>query len=165
MPRLTVPAALALIGMLATVMYPLFVADAVRSKTQLSTIAETTVTVREPCNGPVVDPEVVVKDLAGNIITETYVGAQVSIEGTVLFDCVDFANEDQRITLFEVRTKEGITTFIAWQVIEYTDGRVVAGQSWTPDKPGEYEVRLFSPVCLNCPMVLSNVVAYEITVI
>lgn len=158
MPRLT---GLALASVLtAAILSPVLAADAA----VLSTVAETTINVKEACNGPVIDAEVVVKDQAGNVITETTVGTQVSIEGTVSMACIDH-HEDSRITLFEVRTKEGITTFLAWQTIsEYSDGQIIISQSWTPDKPGEYEVRLFSPVCLRCPMVLSNVVTYEITV-
>lgn len=131
----------------------------------LSTVAETTINVKEACDGPVIDAELVVKDQAGNVIKQTTVGTQVLIEGTVYMECIDYP-DNSRITLFEVRTKEGITTYFAWQKFpEYTDGQMAAGLSWTPDKPGEYKVRLFPVVCLNCPMVLNKVVTYEITVV
>ena len=159
MPRLT---GLVIVGMLtAAILSPVLAADAA----VLSTGAETTINVKEACNGPVIDAEVVVKDQAGNVIKQTTVGTQVLIEGTVSMECVDHPDAS-RITLFEIRTKEGITTYLAWQKFPiYTSGQMAAGLSWTPDEPGEYEVRLFPVFCLNCPMVPSKIVTYEITVV
>jgi hypothetical protein len=159
LPRLLGPA---LVGLLAlAILSPVFSADA----SVLHTVVKTTISVKEACAGSAVDASVVVKDQAGNIIVETTVGTQVSIEGTVFIDCVNYIDGEPQITFFEVRDEEGMTTFLAWQRIsEYSDGQIVANQSWTPDESGEYEVRLFSPVCLRCPMVLNNVVTYEIRV-
>ena len=159
LPRLT---GLVIVSVLtAAILSPVLAADAAI----LSTVAETTISVKEACDGPVIDPDVVVKDQAGNIITETTVGTQVSIEGSVTMDCFQYADDSQTI-IFEVRYEQDITTYLAWQMLsEDSGGQITAGVSWTPDKPGKYEVRFFPIVCLSCPMVLSNVVTYEITVV
>jgi hypothetical protein len=82
-------------------------------------------------------------------------------------DCFQYPDESQ-VVLFEVRDKEGITTYLAWQRLAAAEdlGRqIVASTSWTPDKPSTYETRLFAIVCLSCRGVLSHVATYEITVI
>jgi len=158
LPRLT---GLALASVLAAaILSPVLAADAAI----LSTVAETTINVKEACDGPVIDAELVVKDQAGNVIKQTTVGTQVLIEGSVFMDCFQYP-DDSQTTIFEVRDEQGITTYIAWQIISKDSEQIVAGVSWTPDKPGNYEVRFFPIVCLSCPMVLSNVVTYEITVV
>jgi hypothetical protein len=161
LPRLTAPA---LIGILLVASM-----SAVSAAAGFSNVQETVITVKEKevlCDGvPLIDADLVVKDQADNIITGTTVGTQVLIEGIVLIDCVDSVKEP-RTTIFEIRDKDDITTFLAWQTISgYSDEQIVVSQSWTPDKPGKYEVRFFPLVCLNCPMVLNKVVTYEITVV
>jgi hypothetical protein len=162
LPRLLVPA---IVGVLAAaILYPVFNVDAVLSKVELSPVVSTTITVREPCDGPVIEPELVVKDQAGNVIKQTTVGTQVLIEGSVFLDCIQYP-DDSQTTIFEVRDEEGITTYFAWQIILEDSKQIVTGVSWTPDAPGKYEVRFFPIVCLICPMVLSKVVEYEIIVV
>lgn len=131
----------------------------------LSPVAETTIIVKEACDGPVIIPEVVVKDTTGNVIKLTAVGRQVFIEGSVFMDCFQYP-DDSQTNIFEVRNEQDITTYLAWQVLsEDSGGQITAGVSWTPDRSGTYTVRFFPLVCLSCPMILSNVVSYEIIVI
>lgn len=86
------------------------------------------------------------------------------IGGTVTLDCIDYL-DDSQTTIFEVRNEEALTTYLAWQIISQDSKQIATGVSWTPDRPGNYEVRFFPIVCLNCLMVLSNVVTDEITVL
>jgi hypothetical protein len=131
----------------------------------LSDVAETTIPVIEPCNGPTIEATVLVEDLSGRIINETKVGNQVLIEGSAFMDCLQYP-DDQQTMIFEVRNKEGITTFIAWQsVLQDSGGTLAGGVAWTPDEPGTYTVRFFPIVCLSCPMVLNKVVSYEVLVV
>ena len=135
-------------------------ADAVIS----NKVARISMKVKEACDGPLIKPELVVKDLAGNVIKETIVGRQVLIEGSVLMDCFQYPDGSQT-TILEVRNEQDITTYLAWQMLsEDSGGQIITGVSWTPDKPGTYDVRFFPMVCLSCPMILSNVVSYEIIV-
>jgi hypothetical protein len=131
----------------------------------LSKVAETTIHVKEVCDGPIIEAELVVKDQDGSVIRQTTVGSQVLIEGSVFMDCFQYPDESQT-TIFEVRDKKEFTPYVAWQVLsEDSGGQITAGVSWTPDEPGTYTVRFFPMVCLSCPMILSNVVSYEIIVI
>jgi hypothetical protein len=144
----------------AAILLPVFTADAAI----LSKVAEATITVSEACDDPAIDLKLAVKDQAGNIIKQTTAHTQVFIEGTVNFNCNKSA--ESPIVLFEVRDGEGITTYLAWQRFSgESSGQVISGSSWTPDRPGIYEVRFFYIACLSCPMVLNPVVTYEITVI
>jgi hypothetical protein len=106
-----------------------------------------------------------VKDRAGNVVTQTTVGTQVLIEGTVDLDC-NSSPGDPPVAIFEVRDAEGMTDYLAWQTISVESGeQITTGLSWMPERPGVYDVRFFPIVCLNCPMVLNKVVIYEITVV
>jgi hypothetical protein len=127
---------------------------------------ESTITVKEACNSPAIDLGLVVKDQAGSIVKQTTVGTPVLIEGSVDMDCLQ-CQDDSRVILFEVRDKEGVTTFLAWQMFsaEDFDDRLAAGASWMPEKTGNYEIRFFTIACLNYSGVLPHVVTYEITVV
>ncbi len=128
-------------------------------------MAETTIHVTEPCNGPIIEATVLVKDLSGKIVNKTNVWNQVLIEGSAFMDCFQYPDEIQTM-VFEVRNKEVITTFIAWQsVLQDSGGTLAGGVTWTPNEPGTYTVRFFPIVCLSCPMVLNKVVSYEVLVV
>jgi len=133
----------------------------------LAPYSESTITVKESevyCTYNNINPAVVVKDQAGNIITQTTVNTQVLIEATVNLDCN--TADEPLTTIIEVRDKQGSTTYLAWQMVPISSSQqIITGLSWMPDKPGEYDVRFFPMVCLQCPMVLSHIVTYKITVV
>lgn len=81
-------------------------------------------------------------------------------------------NSDQLrsfVGLLEVRESDGVTVFLAWQSgILYPNSQTKIGVSWTPDRPGDYEVRTFAvshlDLNLGSPHVLSEVEMLEFTV-
>jgi hypothetical protein len=110
------------------------------------------------------DPAVVVKDQAGNIITQTEVGTQVLIEATVNLDCN--TTDEQLTAIVEVRNADGMTTYLAFQIVSINSSqKIIIGSSWMPDKSGDYDVRFFPITCLRCPMVIHPVVTYKIAVV
>jgi hypothetical protein len=69
-------------------------------------------------------------------------------------------------TIIEVRDAQGMTTYLAWQIVPISSSQqIITGSSWMPDKPGDYDVRFFPIICLQCPMIISPVVTYKITVV
>lgn len=108
--------------------------------------------------------EILVRDLNGNIITQTTAGSQVVIEAIVNNDC---QRDWPPWALIEVRDEAGVTNYISWQVgTPELHKQTIIDNSWVaPDVPGKYEVRGFGIGCLQCPMILSNVFTYELTVL
>lgn len=138
------------------------------SESQITVLPVQTDDNTTPC-APVYDiymKDLLVRDLKGNLITETTVGSQVAIEATVVNDC---ANQDKHtlLVLFEVRDRRDFTIYLTWYNSTINSNQVVeVGASWVvPDVPGEYAVRGFYVSCLNCPMILSNVHEYKLIVL
>jgi hypothetical protein len=105
-----------------------------------------------------------VRDLQGNVITETTAGSQVILETSVANTC------DQHKPLFvilEVRDSDGYTIFLTWQNSTINANEQVAnGISWVaPDLPGEYAVRGFYMGCFNCLGIIDNIKTYYLTVL
>lgn len=129
--------------------------------------SESVITVKESevyCTYSRVDPSVVVKDHNDNVITQTAIGTQVLIEATVNLDCN--VTDEPLTAIVEVRNAEGMTTYLAWQIIPISSSQQIKlDSSWMPDKPGDYDVRFFSITCLHCPMILNHIVTYKITVV
>jgi hypothetical protein len=116
------------------------------------------ITVKEACDGLVIDLGLVVKDWEGNIIKQTTAGNQVSIEGTITFDCFQDHDYSQSM-LFEVRDADGTASYPVWQMSSASqdlEGQIMARTSWAPENPGKYEVRFFAPVYPSCQLVLSH---------
>jgi hypothetical protein len=109
--------------------------------------------------------DLLVRNMQGDIITETQVGSQVVIEASAVNGCQ--FEDKPLLVLFEVRNSDGITGYLSWQNGTISSNQqVVVGSSWVaPDVPGEYEVRGFYVGCLACPMILSNVHTYKLTVL
>jgi hypothetical protein len=115
------------------------------------------------CTQDKIEAELVVKDLDGNVITQTAAGSEVSMEATLNLDCN--ISDNPLMMLFEVRDSDGMTKYLTYQQMPVHSMRqVVTSSSWVTDKPGEYEVRFFHITCLACPMVLASVEQYKITV-
>lgn len=163
LPRLLGPA---IVGVLLVASLPA-VLDA--NATLFSTVQESVITVKEKqvyCTNDRVHPALTVKDQAGNVITQTAVGTQVLIEAVVGLDCNVYLSGELLTMIFEVRDEEGITNYLAWQIFAIESGdQIMTGLSWTPEKPGNYEVRFFPITCLRCTGIFHNIVTYEITVI
>lgn len=168
MPRLAVHTIVSVLAA-AIILFPAFAANATAV---MNKVAETTIIVNERCDGPVIAPDLFVKDRTGNvIISQATAGTQLLIEGSVFMDCFQYP-ENLQTAIFEVKDKQGHTTHLAWQQTlssEDLGGQkiitITAGVSWTPDKPGTYTVRFFPIVCMTCTPILHNVVIKEITVV
>lgn len=117
------------------------------------------------CDMPrVYGTELLVRDVAGRIITETTTGSQVQLEATVTNYCDGI---ERMLVIFEVRDPNDVTNYLTWQdgTINSSD-QVVIGSSWiAPNVPGEYTVRLFNMPPLSSPMILSQVMIYKLVVI
>ncbi|HKU49255.1 MAG TPA: hypothetical protein VJP79_04845 [Nitrososphaera sp.] len=76
------------------------------------------------------------------------------------------ATESQNfIAMVEARSSVGITQLLEFQTGQVSeDGSVEIGISWTPDEPGNYQLRTFLLSDLKNPEVLSAVTTKEITV-
>jgi hypothetical protein len=108
--------------------------------------------------------ELVVKDMAGNVIAETMAGSQVQLEATMTNYC---SSTERMLVIFEVRDPHEVTNYLGWQdgTISPAD-QVTVASSWTaPNVAGEYTVRLFSMPPLSSPMILSQVMIYKLIVV
>lgn len=115
------------------------------------------------CTQDKIEAELVVRDLDGNVITQTAARSEVSMESTLKLDCNTSANP--LTMLFEVQDSDGITTyFILQQVPVSSVKQITVGASWISDRPGEYTIRFFHITCLNCPGVVLSVEQYKVTV-
>lgn len=110
--------------------------------------------------------DLLVRDLKGNVITETTAGSQVMLETTIVNSCIDQDNA-LSMTLFEVRDSREITIYLTWQnntINSKTSS--ITGASWvTPYVPGEYLVRSFHITCLNCTGLIHDIQEYNLTVL
>jgi hypothetical protein len=103
------------------------------------------------------------RDVRGNIIKQAAAGSQVSLQVTINNGC-DTPDYPATI-LFEVRDSDGITRYLALQQISLEpDQWPRISVSWVPDKPGDYEVRVFVVTCITCTDVLHPIMTHEISV-
>ena len=68
------------------------------------------------------------------------------------------------IAMVEARNSIGITELLEFQTGQVRGGNVEVGISWTPEEPGEYELRTFLLTDLQDPQILSDVTTKIITV-
>jgi hypothetical protein len=104
-----------------------------------------------------------VRDVSGGAVDDVSVGQQVVLTTQVSNNIDD---ELPFVALVEVRDSSGITIYLAWQtgVLDAGD-RSEVGLSWTPEEPGDYQVRTFVISSLNNPQVLTQeVMTTNITV-
>jgi micrococcal nuclease len=67
--------------------------------------------------------------------------------------------------LVEVRNQDGITVLLSWQSGVFEKGRQKAvGITWTPDKPGNYQLRTFVITDFRNPRVMSSVQDSQVTI-
>jgi hypothetical protein len=102
------------------------------------------------------------EDVSGGELDEVTAGQQVVLTTSV----TNNINDDQPfVALIEVRDSNGITVFIGWGtgVLNPSDQSTV-GVSWTPQDPGDYEVRTFVIDDFDSPQVLSDVQTSDLTV-
>jgi hypothetical protein len=70
------------------------------------------------------------------------------------------------VTVVEVRDEDGITVFLAWQTgILNANGETEVGLSWTPEEPGDYEVRVLTLSSITSPQILSEIALTNIVVV
>lgn len=133
---------------------------------ELLGFSESQITVGEKqvyCTQDKIGAELVVKDLDGNVITQTAAGSEVSMETTLDLNCN--ISSTPLTMLFEVRDSDGMTKYLAYQQMQvHSMGQVVTSSSWIADKPGEYEVRFFPIIDLHSTSILANIEVYKITV-
>ncbi len=108
-----------------------------------------------------------VRDHAGNVLTQTTTGSQVVLEVEVASKCV---LDKSAMIILEVRgPDDDVTNYLTWQEVTINSkGRLVATSSWVaPEQAGEYQVRAFSfsHLSLQNPMVLQSVLTYKLTVL
>lgn len=106
------------------------------------------------------EPEV--KDVQGNSLDEIGVGQQVVLATTIQNNV-----EDERpfVAIIEVRDKDGITVFLAWQTgMLNPDDNAQVGLSFTPFDRGTYTTRTFVLSSLANPSILSEVEQSEFEV-
>jgi hypothetical protein len=102
------------------------------------------------------------RDVTGDELDEVSAGQQVVLTTNV----VNNQGAPQPfVALLEVRDSNGVTIFLAWQTGTLpANDQTQVGLSWTPEEPGNYEVRTFVISDLNNPRVLSLVATSDITV-
>jgi hypothetical protein len=101
-------------------------------------------------------------DPTGQVLDEISAGQQVVLTTSVRNNN---ASPQDFVALIEVRDSSGITIFLAWQTGTLNaNGQTQVGLSWTPEVPGDYDVRTFVISDLNDPRVLSTVSESTITV-
>ncbi len=99
----------------------------------------------------------------GEVKSGAPVGSQLSAEVSVTSNC-EISNYPI-IILFEVRSAEGATAYLAYQNITMSEGeQTPAGFSWTADKAGDYTVRVFAHACLPCSGDFGLIKAADFTV-
>lgn len=94
--------------------------------------------------------ELTVQDSKGNIIHETSAGSQVMLQaGIASYRSI---GSEPVYAIFEVRDPDGMTDYAAWQITTIDSAeQITVNSSWVaPDRPGEYEVRVFVITCPNC---------------
>lgn len=103
------------------------------------------------------------RDVNGNIIKQAAAGSQVSVQVIINNGC-DIVDYPATIAL-EVRDSEGLTKYLALQQIALEPGHQPrVGFSWTPDKPGDYDVRVFTITSINSTGTLNPVMMHKISV-
>lgn len=108
----------------------------------------------------VLPPEL--QDVTGQKLDEVSAGQQVMLATNVRNNN---AQPQPFVALIEVRDSNGVTVFLGWQTGTLpANGQINVGLSWTPDSPGDYEVRTFVISSLDNPRVLSTVSTTDITV-
>jgi hypothetical protein len=107
---------------------------------------------------------IVATDQRGNFIKQTTTDSQVLLRADLASMC---ASAQPAILIFEVRDAQGVTKYLSWQTLMVgAQKHVTTRVSWlAPDVPGAYEVRFFKISCLQCPMVLSQVLTYRLDVL
>ncbi|MEO9363067.1 MAG: hypothetical protein ABI348_04115 [Nitrososphaera sp.] len=103
------------------------------------------------------------RDVNGNTIRQAATGSHVSVQTIINNDC-DIADYPATI-LLEVRDSEGMTKYLALQQIVLEPGHHPrVGFSWTPDKPGDYEVRVFTITSINSTVPFNPILTHKISV-
>jgi hypothetical protein len=101
-------------------------------------------------------------DVTGKELDEVSSGQQVVLTTNVINNN---AAPQPFVALLEVRDNNGVTIFLAWQTGTLpANDRTQVGLSWTPEDPGDYQVRTFVISDLTNPRVLSLVSTSDITV-
>lgn len=103
-----------------------------------------------------------IKDITGKTLPSIQVDQQVILATTV----ENTGSQEQPfIALVEVRDSAGATVFLQWQSgIIGAGAKSEIGLSWTPSKPGTYEVRTFAISDLANPQILSQVAKSSVIV-
>jgi hypothetical protein len=108
-----------------------------------------------------------IRDMQGNVITETTANSQVMFEASVTH-CNNL-NDEPLLIAFEVRSSDEneSTGYFATQTRNAnSDEQIVIGSSWlTPNAPGEYKVIAFYMPCFSCRFFLNEVLQYNFTLL
>jgi hypothetical protein len=94
-------------------------------------------------------------------------GTPAAGKQTVLSIAITNQNDNPQplVQLVEVRDESGVTVFLAWQSMEAgPSSQTDIGVSWTPARPGDYQIRTFTVSGFENPQVLSAVQATDITI-
>lgn len=101
------------------------------------------------------------KNQTGDILTNAATGELAIITTTI----TGSSTQPQGfVAMVEARNAIGITELLEFQTGQTSQGNVEVGISWTPEEPGEYELRTFLLSDLQEPVVLSEVTTKKVTV-
>lgn len=134
-------------------------------------VAETIIHVspqETPCSfSDVQMTSLLVRDMQGNVVTETTASSQVMIEANVTH-CNDL-NSEPLLIAFEVRSADGVqsTTYFTSQTrTANSNEQILVGSLWlAPNEPGEYTAIAFYLPCFSCRFFLNEVLQYNFTVL
>lgn len=101
------------------------------------------------------------KDQTGEVLANAVTGELAII--TTRINSNSTQNESF-IAMVEARNAIGITEMLEFQTGQVRGSDVEIGISWTPQEPGEYELRTFLLSDLQDPQILSDVTKKMITV-
>jgi hypothetical protein len=101
------------------------------------------------------------KDQSGGVLDGAVMGELAIITTTISSNSTE---DENFVAMVEARNSIGITELLEFQTGQASSGSVEVGISWTPEEPGEYELRTFLISDLLEPQVLSEVTTKKVTV-
>jgi hypothetical protein len=101
------------------------------------------------------------KNQTGDILQSAVAGELAVITTTISSNSTE---DENFIAMVEARNSIGITELLEFQTGQASSGTIEVGISWTPEEPGEYELRTFLISDLLEPQVLSEVTTKKVTV-
>lgn len=108
--------------------------------------------------------ELTVRDSHGSVVKHVTTGSQVMLQASIV--SYRSIGSEPVYAVFEVRDPDSATDYAAWQITTIGSAeQITVNTSWVaPDRPGEYEVRVFIITCPNCLGVVHPILNYRLIV-